>query len=346
MLLRTTLRALLPLLFSASLWADTLQVRANHPDQYTVVKGDTLWDISGKFLQHPWQWPQLWRNNPHIENPHWIYPGDTLYFSYVNGEPTLSLSPPGSNYQPDDIRPHVRETMLEKAIPVIPVDAVAQFLTSPKVVSADELDDAPYVLEMAGEHLIAGAGDRVYVRAIENPEGLGYTVYRAGKPYISPETQEILGYEAQYIAETTIEAPGDPATLRVIKSDQELKRGDRLMPTADGDMPLSYFPRPPENLIVGSIIRVMGGVSQIGQRDVVVIDKGSADGIEVGHTLDIYRKGRIVTDNVQPGASVPVKLPDEIAGVLMVFRPFERVSYALVMEATDAIHTLDRVQTP
>lgn len=345
MLLRTTLRTLLPLLFSASLWADTLQVRPNHPEQYTVVRGDTLWDISGKFLQHPWQWPQLWRNNPQIKDPHWIYPGDTLYFSYVNGEPTLSFVPPGSGYQPD-IRPRVRESELEKAVPMIPVDAIAQFLTSPKVVSGDELDNAPYVVAIAGEHLIAGAGDRVYVRAIENPEGLGYTVYRAGKPYVGPETQEILGYEAQFIAETSIETPGDPATMRIIKSDQEVKRGDRLMPTADGEMPLSYFPRPPEQAIVGSIIRVMGGVSQIGQHDVVVIDKGTADGIEVGHTLDIYKKGRVITDNIQPGESVAVKLPDEIAGVLMVFRPFERVSYALVMEASDAIHTLDRVQTP
>lgn len=345
MLLRATLRAMIPLLFSASLWADTLQVRSDHPDQYTVVRGDTLWDISGKFLQHPWQWPQLWRNNPQIKDPHWIYPGDTLYFSYVNGEPTLSLVAPGSAYQPD-IRPRVRESAIEKAIPMIPVDAIAQFLISPKVVSGGELESAPYVLDIAGEHLIAGSGDRVYVRAIENPQGLGYTVYRPGRPYISPETQEILGYEAQYIAETTIEAPGDPATLRINKSDQELKRGDRLMPTADGEMALSYFPRPPAKHIHGSIIRVMGGVSQIGQHDVVVIDKGTMDGIEVGHTLDIFKKGRIVTDNVQPGVSVAVKLPDEIAGVLMVFRPFERVSYALIMEATDAIHTLDRVQTP
>ena len=345
MLLRATLRALLPLLFSASLWADTLQIRANHPDQYTVVRGDTLWDISGKFLQHPWQWPQLWRNNPQIKDPHWIYPGDTLYFSYVNGEPTLSFAPPGSGYQPD-IRPRIRESDIQKAVPMIPVDAIAQFLNSPKVVSVDELDNAPYVLAIAGEHLIAGAGDRVYVRSIENPVGLGYTVYRAGKPYVSPETQEILGYEAQFIAETSIEAPGDPATMRIIKSDQEIKRGDRLMPTTEGDMALSYFPRSPEQPIVGSIIRVMGGVSQIGQRDVVVIDKGKSDGIEVGHTLSIYKKGRIINDTIQTGTPVPVKLPDEIAGVLMVFRPFERVSYALVMEATDAIHTLDKVQTP
>lgn len=344
MVLRAMLGLIIPSLFSASLWAETLQVRADHPEQYTVVKGDTLWDISGKFLQHPWQWPQLWHNNPQIKDPHWIYPGDTLYFSYVNGEPTLSFSPPGSDYQPD-IRPHIRESAIEKAVPVLPANAIRQFLVSPKVGSAGELEKAPYVLEIAGEHLIAGAGDRVYVRAIENPEGLGYTVYRPGKPYLSPETHEILGYEAQYVADTTLEMPGDPATLRINKSDFEIQRGDRLMPTAEGEMALTYFPKPPEQMIIGSIIRVMGGVSQIGQFNVVVIDKGTVDGLKVGHTLDVYRRGKVVADKMQSDVAVSVKLPDEFAGVVMVFRPFDRVSYAVVLEATDAIHTLDKVQT-
>lgn len=348
MALRILLGALIPLLFSAFVWADSLRINPNHPDRYTVVKGDTLWDISGKFLEHPWQWPQLWHNNPQIKNPHWIYPGDTLYFSYVNGEPRLSLSPAEySGYgEAPDLTPHIRESRIEQAIPMIPSDAIAQFLSTPKVVSADELAQAPYVLEIADEHLVAGSGDRVYVRAIENPEGLEYTIYRQGKPYISPDTQEILGYEAEYIADTLVETPGDPATLRITKSDSEVRRGDRLMLSTAGAMALNYFPRPPEQRVSGSIIRVMGGVTQIGQRDIVVIDKGTADGLEVGHALDIYKKGRIVIDRMQSDEAVPVKLPDELAGVLMVFRPFERVSYALVMNATSAIHTLDRVQTP
>lgn len=345
MVLRAMLGFMIPMFFSAVLQADVLQIKADHPERYTVVKGDTLWDISGKFLRHPWQWPQLWHNNPQIKDPHWIYPGDTLFFSYVNGEPTLSLTPPDASYQPD-LSPRIRESAIEKVVPMIPNDAISQFLSSPKVVSAEEMDAAPYVLEMAGEHLVAGAGDRVYVRAIENPEGLGYTIYRAGKPYISPDTQEILGYEAQYVADTTLEEPGDPATLRINKSDVEIQRGDRLMPTAEGQMALTYFPKPPATRINGSIIRVMGGVSQIGQYDIVVIDKGTADGLEAGHTLDVYKKGRIINDKIQSEKAVQVKLPDELAGVVMVFRPFERVSYALVMEASAALHTLDRVQTP
>ena len=345
MVLRATLGLIIPLLFSASLWADVLQVKPNHPEQYTVVKGDTLWDISGKFLEHPWQWPQLWHNNPQIQNPHWIYPGDTLYFSYVNGEPTLSLAPLSADQQPNLV-PRIRESALEKAVAMIPHDAIAQFLTSPKVVSAEEIADAAYVLEMAGEHLITGAGDRVYVRSIENPEGPGYTIYRPGEPYVSPETQEILGYEAAYVADTTLERVGDPATLRIIKSATEVQRGDRVMLTTEAERALTYFPKPPESPVLGSIIRVMGGVSQIGRYDVVVIDKGKADGLEVGHTLDIYKAGQVVSDTIGSDAAVPVKLPDELAGKLLIFRPFERVSYALIMEASAALHVLDKVKTP
>lgn len=337
---------IMSLLFNASVWADTLQINPNHPDQYTVVKGDTLWDISGKFLQQPWQWPQLWHNNPQIRNPHWIYPGDTLYFSYVDGEPHLSLSPGAGYGDETNLVPHIRESALEQAIPMIPSDAIAQFLSSPKVMSADELAQSPYVLDFADEHLIVGSGDRVYARGINNPKRLGFTVYRQGKPYVSPETQEVLGYEAQYIADALLEATGDPATLRITKSENEVRRGDRLMEISEAEMALNYFPRPPEQPIRGNIIRVMGGVSQIGAHDIVVIDKGKIDGLEVGHALDIYKKGRIVTDKIQSTEAVEVKLPDERAGVLMVFRPFERVSYALVMKANSAIHTLDKVQTP
>ena len=331
--------------FNAVVQADELQINPNHPEQYTVVKGDTLWDISAKFLRQPWRWPQLWRNNPQIKDPHWIYPGDTVYFSYVNGEPTLSFSPSAGVGQQPDLDPAIRESSIEQAVRVIPSDAIAQFLSSPKVVAADELANAPYVIGFAGEHLVAGSGDRVYVRAIENPEGLNYTIYRQGPPYISPETQEVLGYEAVYVADTTLDATGDPATLRIDKSAGEVRRGDRLMVSKAGQMALNYFPKPPEKAISGTILRVLNGVTQIGQHDIVVIDKGIADGLEAGHVLDVYRKGRVLLDTVKSESAESIKMPDELAGVLMVFRPFERVSYALVMEATAAMHTLDRVQT-
>jgi hypothetical protein len=351
---------------------DEIQVNPSHPDQYTVTKNDTLWDISGKFLTHPWQWPELWKNNNQIKNPHLIYPGDTIYFSMVNGKPQLSLSRsdlPETQAKPNSpcilkeedykygrkdfavsedgkVLPCIRESELKQAIRLIPTETITSFLSSPKVVDEDELNNAPYVVDFAGEHLIVGTGDRVYVRSITDPNNLSYTIYRPGNPYISPESGEVLGYEAQYIADTSLQQPGDPATLTIIKSTREIRIGDRIMPNAEQDIAINYFPRPPEQSIKGSIISVLGGVSQIGRYNVVVIDKGTADGLLAGHELDIYRSGRIVRDDYSPIKNDAVNLPDEIAGTLMVFRPFERVSYALVMKATQALHVLDKVRTP
>jgi len=370
MAFRTVFGFMIPFFISINTWAEEIQLNPAHPDQYTVVKGDTLWDISGKFLNHPWQWPELWSNNSQINNPHLIYPGDTINFAIVNGRPQLSLS---RNEQqtpsPSDstcvlseeavkngrtsfavseegkLLPCIRETIIKQAIELIPAESIAQFLTSPKVVAENELNNAPYVVDFAGEHLIAGTGDRLYVRSITQPGSLLYTLYRSGDTYVSPETGEILGYEAEYIADTTLQQTGDPATLLITKSNSEIRRGDRIMPKTEEEVILNYFPRPPEKSIKGSIISVLGGVSQIGLYNVVVIDKGAKDGLLAGHELAIYQRGNSINDPYSPVNNDIVKLPDDIAGTLMVFRPFERVSYALVMKATQAIHILDKVQT-
>jgi hypothetical protein len=372
MAFRTLLGLIVSLFISISSWADEIQLNPAHPDQYTVAKGDTLWDISGKFLNHPWQWPELWSNNSQIKNPHLIYPGDTVYFTIVNGRPQLSLSRnEQQNQSPTDstcilseegvkngrtefavskngkLLPCIRETVIKQAVELIPTDSIAQFLISPKVVAENELNNAPYVVDIAGEHLVAGTGDRIYVRSITKPENQSYIIYRAGDTYASPATGEILGYEAKYIAETTLQQTGDPATLLINKSDSEIRKGDRVMPKKEEEFTLNYFPRPPENGINnGSIISVLGGVSQIGLYNIVVIDKGTKDGILAGHELAIFQNGNSINDPYSAIKNDIIKLPDENAGTLMVFRPFERVSYALVMKATKAIHILDKVQTP
>ncbi|MDD5581239.1 MAG: LysM peptidoglycan-binding domain-containing protein [Methylobacter sp.] len=356
--------------FSINSWAEEIQINPSHPDQYTVVTGDTLWDIAGKFLNHPWQWPALWNQNNQIKNPHLIYPGDTVYFFLVNGKPQLSLSgneqpqlPTGSPcvLKEEDIKngrtdfafsengklsPCIRETNRKEAIKLIPMEAIAKYLISPRVVGENELNNASYVIGFAGEHLIAGAGDKLYARSITQPKSLSYTVYRAGNTYISPVNGEILGYEAKYIADSTLQQAGDPATLSITKSTSEILVGDRLMANAEQDVALNYSPRPPEHSIKGSIISVLDGVSQIGQYNVVVIDRGTKDGLLPGHELDIYKRGNMISDSYSAVKNDAVKLPDEIAGTLMVFRPFERISYALIMKAGQAIHVLDKVQTP
>ena len=349
MAFRTALKLLIPLLFSLNIQAQSIKINPRHPEDYTVVKGDTLWDISGKFLHYPWQWVELWETNPQIKDPDLIYPGDRLTFSMKDGKPRLHLSKrlsrSGSSNAISKLKPKIRESELQEAIKLIPTDAIAPFLTSPRVVDKETLENSPYVIDFAGEHLIAGTGDRVYVRSILAPESLNYTIYRAGETYTNHQTQEILGYEAKFIADARLQKSGDPATLEIIKSSREIRRGDRVMINTNNEIALNYFPRSPENPINGRIISVFDGVSQIGQHNVVVLDIGSVDGIEVGHTFTIYHDGRIVKDPFSKQTNATVKLPDEIAGILMVFRSFKRVSYGLVMSATQAIHIHDKVRS-
>lgn len=339
-LFRALYQLLVPLLISMNCGADDIKINPSHPEQYTVVKGDTLWGISAKFLQNPWQWPKVWKNNSQIVNPNLIYPGDTIYFSVENGQPRLSLS------KDDKLVPQIRETPLDDAITLIPIDAISPFLTSPKVATKYELEEAPYVIDIVGEHIVAGAGDRVYVRSILKPEGLSYTVYRPGITYKNPETDEILGYQALFVANTTLQKPGEIATLLITDSNQEIRIGDRLIPSGEEQVALNYFPHPPESTITGNIISVLNGVYQIGQYDIVVIDKGTDDGLQNGHVLDIYQEREDLVDPYGFNNFERVKLPPEFAGTLMIFRPFERVSYAIVMYAVGAIHILDKVKTP
>ncbi len=378
MVFRAISRVIVALIVTTTSWlavAGDLSINPNHPQQYTVMRGDTLWDISGKFLNHPTQWPELWSYNAQIKNPHLIYPGDTVYFSVVDGKPRLSFAKPSEPYQDtgamptsdtctiseedihngrtsfamaqgDRLSPCIRETTMKEAIRLIPTENIAKFLNSPRVVNANDLKSAPYVLDFAGEHLMAGPGDKLYVRTITQPDRFNYTLYRPGITFKNPETGEILGYEAKFIADTTLEQEGDPATVVIDKAVNEIVIGDRLMPKAEEQFNLNYFPRPPEESIKGSIIYVLDGVNQIGKYNVVVVDKGTRDGLLPGHELDIFKRGRIARDSYSAVKNDLVKLPDEIAGTLMVFRPFERVSYALVMKANQAIHVLDKVQTP
>jgi hypothetical protein len=336
--------------------ADNIELNPAHPDRYTVVKGDTLWDIAGKFLSRPWQWSEIWHNNPAIHNPDLIYPGDVLVLSYVDGKPRIQVETPsepspGPQAQSDTLSeprlsPRVRSTPIEQVIPVIPMKAIRQFLSRPRVVGVDELKSAPYVVAFAGEHIVGGAGNRIHVRAIEHGTPDAYTVFRQGAPYKDAETGEILGYEAIYIGDSHLEQTGDPATLFLDHTELETRIGDRLLPVEQEQFRLAFQPHAPKIRLRGHIIGVLKGVSQIGQYSIVALDKGTADGIETGHVMEILQQGRAVRDIVSTMSGETVVMPDQKAGLLMVFRPYERISYALVMQATRALHVLDVVQTP
>ncbi|GAB4361478.1 MAG: LysM peptidoglycan-binding domain-containing protein [Methylohalobius crimeensis] len=324
--------------------AKEIPLAQDHPQRYTVVKGDTLWDIAARFLKNPWQWPKIWKANPQIENPHWIYPGDVLTLKYIDGQPRLVLQ----RHETEKLQPQIRETSLDEAIPTIPYEAVRQFLTTPRVVTQEEIEEAPYIVSLRNNRLIGGNGDTIYVRGLENHSDAvrGYTIFRQDEPLRDPETKEILGYNALYVADAHLERSGDPASLSVSRSVREVLVGDRLLPIAREALAMDYYPHPPAEKIEGHIIEVMDGVSQLGQYNLVVIDRGRQDGLEKGHVLDIWRHGVKVLDSVGKRASEWVTLPDEKSGLILIFRPFERVSYGIIMKATYPIHLGDLVKKP
>lgn len=324
-------------------FAEQPLLRDDHPQRYTVIRGDTLWDIAGRFLRQPWRWPDIWYVNPQVANPHLIYPGDRLELVYLNGKPRLRLG--GRGHRTVKLSPGIRSSAWDGAIPTIPVDAIAPFLSRPYVLGEGEAEAAPYIVAFADDHVLGGAGLRAYVRSLD-AVGDKYHVIRPGEPYRDGDTGEVLGHEAVYIGAVESTRSGDPATVFFNSSQLESVIGDRLLPVGN-ERPWSHFtPGRPNGRVNGSIISVLNGVSQIGQYNVVVIDRGAREGLQPGHVLRIDRRGEKIRDVITPVSADTVTLPDEEAGVLMVFRSFERVSFGLVLNAVKPIHLQDRVRTP
>ncbi len=330
---------LFSLLLGSSAFADGL-LRADHPAHYVVKKGDTLWDISARFLRSPWRWPDIWYVNPQIANPHLIYPGDRLDLVYVNGKPQLRLS-----HGPVKLSPQVRSRPWDGAIPAIPIGDIAPFLSRPYVLNPGQADAAPYIVSFGQDHILGGTGVRAYVRSLDKAGGK-YHVVRPGGPYKDADTGEVLGREATYIGTVEATRGVDPATVFFNKSKREAVIGDRLLPVSDDTSWTNFVPHQPKADMNGSIIAVLNGVAQIGQYNVVVLDRGARDGLEAGHVLRIDQRGETIRDVVTPDSRDTVTLPDEEAGLLMVFRTFDRVSFGLVLNAIRPIHILDRVHTP
>ncbi len=324
-------------------------LKPGHPDVYTVVKGDTLWDISGTFLSRPWLWPEIWQINPQIENPHLIYPGDQIALVYVDGQPRLQLrrGDAGRTYRvaPGEGRlsPEIRATPLESAIPAISLDAIQGFLVQNRVVGPAVLEAAPYVVQGDSERLILGAGDRVYVRGVL-PDSESFNFVRRGPLYVDPETQEILGREATYIGiGRAVSQEEDIATMGVTSVREEVAIGDRVLPTEERRVDSTFFPKAPDNDIRGQIISVFSGVTQVGQYDVVVINRGERENLQVGDVMAIYRRGALARDRI---ARETIRLPSERAGLLMVFRTFEKLSYGLVLVTERPLAVYDEVRNP
>lgn len=346
------LALLLGLAVSATAATDDLSqyLRDDHPEVYTVVKGDTLWDISGRFLERPWLWPEVWRINPQIENPHLIYPGDRIALVWVDGQPQLRLErgDAGRTYRvsPSDtekLEPQIRSTPLETAIPAIRLDAIQGFLVQNRVVEPGMLDTAPYVVQGESERIVLGAGDRLYVRGTL-PDSESFNIVRKGPLYVDPETNEVLGREATYIGlGQAVAQDADIATMLVNSTREEVQIGDRILPTEERRLESTFFPSGPSQEIDGQIISVFGGVTQVGQYDVVVLNRGEREGLVPGNVLAIYKRGALARDRV---ANETIRLPSERAGLLMVFRTFNKLSYGLVLETERPLAVFDQARNP
>ena len=359
--------------------AKTLSLADDAPTMYTVVKGDTLWAISGRFLKEPWRWPEIWNmNREQVKDPHWIYPGDVIHLSFdASGRPMLSVGSGagGSIGAGGTVRltPQVRVDRLALAIPSIPSRAIGPFLTLPLVIEEGALQNAPKIVAAEDGRVIIGAGNTAYAVGLNPTSGIKWQIYRPGKTLTDPVTKEILGYEAIYLGDSRVSRFGESSTLEIIRSNQEINRGDRLTPTLEATLP-SYSPRSPEKQIKGTVVSVIGSVEDAAQYSVVAISLGKRDGAEVGHVLATLQRGETVStlDDAAAGKSGfgldklfsgfggdadkksndsssvqhEVKLPDERNGLLFIFRVFDKVSYGLVMSSRRPLKVGDVVQTP
>ena len=387
----------LPILLLAALaliapGAQAVALKADAPDTYVVQPGDTLWSIAGRFLEDPWRWREVWHGND-VSDPDRIFPGDVLRVSLRDGQPSIGVddgdrreSGGRSGIRVVKLSPRVRVSALKEPVPTIPIASVAPFLTQPYVADTDDVRRAPYVVGFPEERIVAGVGDSVYVRRIDDERNQRFQILRPGDTLRDPETNETLGHLAVFVASAELQRVGDPAKLRILRSEREASIGDRVIPAALEEPLTNFFPRPAPAGMRGRILSVLNGVSQIGRFDVVVVNRGTKDGVERGAVFEVYQGGRKERDQVLAGSSdfnwrdesplstdfwygpnakifrwrsdpfppaVEVRYPRasyvkpyERSGALMVFRTFDRVSFALVMEAIRPMRVEDRIAAP
>ncbi|WP_158527319.1 LysM peptidoglycan-binding domain-containing protein [Pelagibaculum spongiae] len=341
------------LMISASALAQSVALKPDHPDSYTVVKGDTLWDISALFLQDPWLWPEIWQANPQIENPHLIYPGDNVQLVYKDGQPRLLVDPPtsgGKEVSVDSqgrkvvkLKPQIRVRPIDSAIPSIPLEDIQPYLVGAVVMSDKEIANAAHLVAGREKNFYMSTSQKGYVKGLVDTDNRGYSIYRPGVEYKDPETGEVLGREMVYVAQATVVRGGDLVTVRINASKIEAKPGDIIVPALAQHIRPYYQPHTANADLNGRILSVYGGNKLIGQHNVIVLSKGENDGMEAGHVFALHQVGDTVKD---PLTREKTKLPDEEAGVAMVFRTFDRVSLALVMKAERPMHVNDRFAKP
>jgi hypothetical protein len=331
----------------------------NAPDEYVVKQGDTLWDISKVYLREPWYWPEIWYVNPQVQNPHLIYPGDVLKLIYIDGQPRLTIGERGEQARGGEgvkrLQPQVRREPLSRAITAIPYDVIAGFAGRPVLLDKEQVNKAPYIVAMRDDHVIGGLGNEVYARGLKNaqPEDR-YSIIHVEGELVDPETKKVLGYTGVYVGAGPVAAAGDPAKLTLTETVREALQGDKLFPESV-EPGVDFVPHAPEGNIDAAVIAVKD-LTVMGQYHVVALNRGSNAGLEAGHILAIVQAGGTVIDKYARGglnartASLKrgpsVQLPAERAGIVMIYKTYDRMSFALVMEATHEIRAGDRATNP
>ncbi len=346
-------------------YADELVIRENAPDRYVVVKGDTLWDISNKFFKDPWKWPQVWGlNKDSIKDPHWIYPGNIIVLDHAtntlhigdlttapdtSGEvvlvpaiprnPELAGGLSDSNMQ--KLTPKIRVVDDDHdAISTIPASIIGPFLKKPLVIESDALEDAPTLIGSIENRNLLSFGDTAFATGISRDKGPLWQIYRPGKELVDPDTNDTLGYEAMYLGEASVQKYDEISTLKITKSVLDIVKGDNFIQSSVA-LPSNYVPRSPPSKIRAKVISIYDGVNQAGQNSVITINKGMRDGLENGHVLALYKESEI-----SKFKGKEYELPALRYGLIFVFRTFDKVSYALVMEVQRTVQLLDSAETP
>lgn len=326
-----------------------LDLKPDAPSQYTVQKGDTLWDISKRFTDDPWYWPEIWYRNSQIEDPHLIYPGDIIGLVDINGETRVTLKRRADTSVNDGrtvkLQPSARVEGIDSAIPAVPQDAIRGFLQNHQVTTKEALDNAPRIIAGREGRVMMGAGDRIYARGdFGDTIAASYGVYRRGVAYFDPNTREFLGLEAQEIGRAKVIAEDNGiVSLELVSTNQQVAAGDLLLSVGNNRIASNYYPKAADAAVAGNILAVSGGVSQIGQFDIVVLNRGTREGVDEGTVFTVNKLGAVVRDRI---GGDRVRLPNEKAGSVMVFKAYDKMSYGLIMSATQAMAVGDSFTSP
>lgn len=321
--------------------AEPLKLVDNPPDRHIVVPGDTLWGISGKFLKQPWRWPEIWHmNKAEIKNPHLIYPGDIILLEFFAGNPRLKIAKPFNN----KLQPKIYSEAVKLEIPSIPSNVIEAYVSRPLIIEPGEHDNLARIVATQEDRMMLGNGDTAFASGIPDASIENWSVFRRGKPLNDPDTGEVIAHEAFFLGSAKLVRPGEPAVIRVTSAKEEIGRGDQLLPAPLPEI-IAYVPHRPEQSIAAKVMSIYGGVNEGGPGFVVTLNRGKNDGLEVGHVLALLRN-RVGVGQDDDGRRVTTVLPEERYALVFVFRVFDRVAYALVVESAKSVFIGDSARNP